>query len=438
VTVHVFSGPSTAGSQVRGLAGLCPHPPIAQGDLYRLRLGPGDIVLIIDGVCRDHPQVRHKEILALCAEGVRVYGAAGIGALRARELSDHGMTGLGTVFGWYRDGRLNSDADVAFVHGEADAGYRVSTHALVSVLDACDRLVSAGRLDAGAVPSAMDIARSVHFTERSAAALVAVARGSAHESAMRAIATLLADPGLEVKRRDAEAAIRGLLARPSDGSTRPVVAGVPDSSYAREWRLEFSPATAGAGAPTRRQLLAYVQLFRPDFPHLHTEYVLAHLDPEHPSVGVGCRSPRWLAGVGPRELVRRGLLAQRELTTLSPAQRDLRILVRSFRLRSGRLVYEELPGSVLADISCLTTECARMLALSEQAMRANPLFHPADVPAAMVREVFRDLWHAEDLPTQVLDRGFRDMDDFELRARPFYVAARAAVALNSPPRRSGQ
>ena len=247
---------------------------------------------------------------------------------------------------------------------------------------------------------------------------------------MRAAVTSLGDPATDIKRCDAETAVRALT-RPSAGGAGARPPEVPDTSYAREWRLKFSPAVADdPGTPTRRQLLAYAQLFLPDFPDRHTHYVLAHLDPEHPSVGTGGRSPGWLAGVTPGEMVRRGLLAGQELTALSPVERDLRVLVRSFRLRSGRLVYEEVPAGLLADIPGLTGQCARMLALNQQAMLANPLFHPADLPAAMIQDAFRDLWRTENLSTHVLDRGFRDLDDFDVQARPFYVAARAAVALN--------
>jgi hypothetical protein len=74
-----------------------------------------------------------------------------------------------------------------------------------------------------------------------------------------------------------------------------------------------------------------------------------------------------------------------------------------------------------------------MLTLNEQAMQANPLFHPADLPASMVTAAFGELWRTADLPTEMLDRGFRDIDDFLIQARPFYVAARAAVAMSPLP-----
>ena len=253
MTVHVFSGPSTAGSALLEMPEVCPHPPVTHGDLYRLRLEPGDTVLIIDGLYQHEPPVRHKEILSLCASGVRVYGAASIGALRASEMHSLGMPGLGTVFGWYRDGRLNSDADVAVVHGDADIGFRAFTHAMVSILDRCEELQRSRQLDAQAAAAVTHIARSVHFTERSSTALLVAARKHGQESAMRTVVTALADADSDIKRRDAATAIRALVEAGPVPLRDQEIAEVPDSSLRREWKLRHSPATDVADAPTMRR-----------------------------------------------------------------------------------------------------------------------------------------------------------------------------------------
>lgn len=423
MSVHVFAGPSLAGSPVLELPGVCAHPPIAHGDLYRVRLGAGDAVLIVDGLYQHRAPVRHKEILELLAAGVPVFGAASIGALRACELSGHGMAGLGTVYGWYAEGRLVSDADVALVHGDGDVGFRAFTHALVSLLRVADGL------DPALAERIMTVARSVHFSERSDRALLVAARAAGLEPEMRGVLRTVAAPDGDVKRTDAEAAVRTVLA----GAGRPGPTGpIPDTSYRREWRLHHTPAGGGPDGPTARQVLAYAQLFRPDYPDLHTRYVLGRLRPEHPLVGAGGREPRWLAGLTPDELVRRGLLTRDEATGLDAGQRAIRVLVRSFRLRSGRCVYEEIPAELRPDLPTLTGQCARLLGLTERAMLTNPSFHPADLPAESVASAFAPLWRVTDLPTALLDRGFRDIEDFLVQARPFYVAARAAVAMAGP------
>ena len=45
--------------------------------------------------------------------GVKVYGASSMGALRASELDTLGMTGIGYVYNQYASGEVDSDDDVA-------------------------------------------------------------------------------------------------------------------------------------------------------------------------------------------------------------------------------------------------------------------------------------------------------------------------------------
>jgi len=434
MTLHVFAGPSLSQSPV--LEGVCPHPPIAHGDLYRLRLSGDDTVLIVDGVYQHTAPIRHKEILELYAAGTPVYGTASLGALRACELLGHGMIGLGTVYGWYAGGRVISDADVALTHGDADIDFRAFTHALVSVLSVTDRLVTAERLGATVAAEIVELARRVHFSTRTNAALLATAGERGMGTPMRLVVDELRGDRLgDIKRIDAEAAVRDLLAgnvpRPPADEVR-----VPVTSYRREWRLQHTPATADPDGPTRRQVLAYAQLFLPDFPERHATHVLGNLRPEYPEIGFDELPPAWMDGLPPDELVRRRILAPGERDTLDEKERAVRVLVRTFRRRSGRLVYEEIPPELAADLPELTRRSARLLRLNDHAMRANPRFHPGDVPTERIDDTFAALWRADDLPTAVLDRGFRSLAEFREQARPYFMAARAFLATNDAPRQN--
>lgn len=87
--------------------------PIKRGDLsLALRENP-DIIAIIDGVFHQSSAVGHKEILNVMKNGVKVYGASSMGALRASELDTLGMTGIGYVYNQYASGEVDSDDDVA-------------------------------------------------------------------------------------------------------------------------------------------------------------------------------------------------------------------------------------------------------------------------------------------------------------------------------------
>jgi hypothetical protein len=97
---------------------------------------------IIDGYFERLPAVWHKEILWAMAEGIHVFGAASMGALRAAELAAFGMCGVGAVFEAYRSGALEDDDEVAVAHGDAGTGYRLASEAMVNIratLEAAER-----------------------------------------------------------------------------------------------------------------------------------------------------------------------------------------------------------------------------------------------------------------------------------------------------------
>ena len=87
--------------------------PIKRGDLSLALKENPDIIGIIDGVFHQSSAVGHKEILNVINNGVKVYGASSMGALRASELDTLGMTGIGYVYNQYASGEVDSDDDVA-------------------------------------------------------------------------------------------------------------------------------------------------------------------------------------------------------------------------------------------------------------------------------------------------------------------------------------
>ena len=87
--------------------------PIQRGDLGQALKQHPDIIGIIDGVFHQNSAVGHKEILNVIKNGVKVYGASSMEALRASELDTLGMTGVGYVYTQYATGEVDSDDDVA-------------------------------------------------------------------------------------------------------------------------------------------------------------------------------------------------------------------------------------------------------------------------------------------------------------------------------------
>src|SRR5262245_34509783 len=121
----VFLGPTLGADAARSILDAEYRPPAAHGDVYRLlgQAEPPRAIGLVDGYFQAVPAVRHKEILYALSRGVHVFGAASMGALRAVELADFGMVGVGEIFAAYRDRLLEDDDEVAVEHAPASAGF---------------------------------------------------------------------------------------------------------------------------------------------------------------------------------------------------------------------------------------------------------------------------------------------------------------------------
>src|SRR5437868_2189694 len=131
--VVVFLGPTLAVDEARAILDADYLPPAAQGDVLRAALRRPRAIALVDGVFERVPAVWHKEILYALEQGVHVYGAASMGALRAAELDRFGMRGVGEVYRLYAEGVLEDDDEVAVAHGDAESGFVPLCDAMVDV-----------------------------------------------------------------------------------------------------------------------------------------------------------------------------------------------------------------------------------------------------------------------------------------------------------------
>jgi hypothetical protein len=210
--VVVFAGPTLSAHDGQALLpGATFSGPAACGDVARAARDRFDAIAIIDGYFHQRLSVWHKEILWALSRGVRVYGAASMGALRAAELSDFGMVGVGLVFEWFRDGVLEDDDEVAIVHDTAQRGYVARSDAMVNVRSTLARAQEAGVVSRGTAEQLNALGKSIFFAQRSFPALLAAAEAHAVASAeLAALATWLRDPRnpVDQKRSDAIALLR--------------------------------------------------------------------------------------------------------------------------------------------------------------------------------------------------------------------------------------
>ena len=256
MTAAVFIGPSFP-RDVAWPAGVERLPPAALGDVYRLaaRPQPPRVIGIVDGYFERRPPVRHAEILWALSQGIAVVGAASIGALRAAELWQQGMEGIGAIFGGYRCGTLfgeplEADDEVAVTHGPAELGYPPLTVALVDLRANLAAAATAGVIGADERRALMERARALHFKERSYARLLECLPAS---DRARLIAWL-AGSERSLKRDDAAALLQRvavLAADPAAPLPRPFA--ITDS-----W-IDFV-AWAGAGGEDDADLLVALAL----------------------------------------------------------------------------------------------------------------------------------------------------------------------------------
>lgn len=213
--VHVFVGPSLPPKWRPDEPGLVYHPPAAQGDFYRLVGTRPFAIGLIDGYYERIPAVWHKEILWALSEGVHVWGAASMGALRATELADFGMVGVGTVFEKFASGELNDDDEVTMVHADAEDSFRPGSEAMVNIRATLDAAERAGVITFDDKQQLANGAKSAFYPDRNYAALLVVAKQIMPEARGAAFERWVRQPEnwVDVKRLDALALIEGLLAR---------------------------------------------------------------------------------------------------------------------------------------------------------------------------------------------------------------------------------
>jgi hypothetical protein len=172
----LFAGPSLSGTEfVPSRSGedvlLSEHKltcrgPAKCGDItYAVDQGFREIGLV-DGRFEDVAAVWHKEILYALSEGVTIYGAASMGALRAAECYPFGMIGIGEVFERYAFGGLEDDAAVAQIHAPAEFGYIAFSEAMVTIDATLERAETAGTVSAEERSFIRNTANSIFFKER--------------------------------------------------------------------------------------------------------------------------------------------------------------------------------------------------------------------------------------------------------------------------------
>ena len=208
MNIVLFVGPSLPAAAVAEQLSARILPPAAMGDILREARRGASAIGLIDGAFDGVLPVWHKEILWAMSQGVHVFGAASMGALRAAELDGFGMRGIGRVYGGYRSGEFEADDEVAVLHGPAEVGYAAVTEALVNIRATVECAVLERSLDDAQAAALLERARAMHYRERTWDALLA---GMAADVAGR-LRAWLPKGRVDRKRQDAALLVAELAA----------------------------------------------------------------------------------------------------------------------------------------------------------------------------------------------------------------------------------
>ncbi|MCP3822103.1 TfuA-like protein [Streptomyces sp. A3M-1-3] len=392
--IHVYVGPTLSRDEsLLNAPSVRVLPPVRHGDLFDPAVADGDTVVILDGVYHQAPALRHKEILAVLGRGVRVFGAASIGALRAAELHEFGMLGVGAVFSAYVRGDIDGDDEVA-VGQEPGGGLRALTWPLVNLRHVLGIAEHEGDVTGETASGLLEALGAVYYPQRTMAAVLAVCRRHGAEAFGAWLAERRrADRHFgDLKRLDALEAVQAALDGPPPGPGLPP--GTPwDTGYYRRWANFFATEKADGLELATAHRIAYQQIFDPQFPAVwrtHLDYLSRHPDDGSEGVPLAERMTR--------------------LTGEHPGPLPVHAVFRPpLDLRDAQAVARLLAGETAADRATI----ARYEVCNTEARRSTPGFMPEAVDGEVTRRTLLRLWRCDlgRLEEEAAGRGFRSSAD---------------------------
>ncbi|REE28371.1 hypothetical protein C7452_0379 [Methanothermobacter defluvii] len=197
--IIIFTGPSLSHLEASAILEADYRPPVRRGDIQEAMKENPDIIGIIDGVFHQSPAVGHREIIDALRKGVKVVGGASMGALRASELSELGMVGVGRIFTSYLEGEIESDDDVAVAFNPENL--EPLSDSLVSIEFNLKRALRRGVIGDPDFRELMDTARKIFYPLRNYRRILHEAR--IPDDVKESLLLFLESEGRDLKREDA-------------------------------------------------------------------------------------------------------------------------------------------------------------------------------------------------------------------------------------------
>ena len=140
------------------------------------------------------------------------------GALRAAELADFGMEGVGNIFESYRDGVLEDDDEVAIAHGPAEVGFLAGSEAMVNIRQTLRKAELLGVISKKLRAALEKAAKELFYPERNYSLLLRYASECGLPKAqLGRLRQWLPQNSVNQKRQDAVAMLRLMRQRLAQG-----------------------------------------------------------------------------------------------------------------------------------------------------------------------------------------------------------------------------
>lgn len=256
---YAFVGPTYPGLQYPGLQIL---PPAKRGDILELIDKSPAGILVVDGFFGQQASVMHRELLEALRMGIRVVGCSSMGALRAADLHEYGMIGVGKIFESFRSGRVTGDDEVAMLHGPPELQYCEVTFPLCNLRSTVEVVSQLYNDLQEAFSNALAVSMQLPYSERTFSQvgllLQSVGAGNNH---LRVI-DLLRRHWVDQKRLDLEAALPKLFDDSVPDNAIPLRTGWSETSWLR---LRKQSSQIGPLEESTPLVEAIVRFYDPSF-----------------------------------------------------------------------------------------------------------------------------------------------------------------------------
>jgi hypothetical protein len=215
----IFLGPSLEPNEALEHLRARYLAPIRRGDLPAVIADGAKSVGIVDGEFGQSLAVSVMEVCAALRQGVRIWGAASMGALRAAECHSMGMIGVGWIFQKYVEGFLRADDEVALLFDPVSR--RATTIPLVNVRWSLQIATEEGLIQKESESTLIEFARSVRFTNRTYESLLLASADSTFNEEMQALVEFMKHDPLRTDRKRLDALLLLETMRASISASNP-------------------------------------------------------------------------------------------------------------------------------------------------------------------------------------------------------------------------